>query len=155
MLQRVDRKVVVSGDADLALDAKGTQLKGRLRADEGRFDFTQSDAPALADDVDVDRGRGEAETRDTAPATRRTLALDLRADLGDSFVLRGRGLNTRLAGELRLTSPANKLAVHATSAPSTAPTPPTARSCASSARSSPSPACRRTRGSTSKPSART
>ena len=112
VLQRVDRKVVVSGEADLALDAKGTQLKGRLRADEGRFDFTQSDAPALADDVDVDRGRGEAETRDTAPATRRTLALDLRADLGDSFVLRGRGLNTRLAGELRLTSPANKLAIH-------------------------------------------
>lgn len=111
VLQRVDRKVVVSGDADLALDAQGTQLKGRLRADEGRFDFTQSDAPALADDVDVDRGRGEASARDNASTSRRTLALDLRADLGDSFVLRGRGLNTRLAGELRLTSPANKLAI--------------------------------------------
>lgn len=111
-LQRVDRKLVVSGEADLVLDAQRTQLKGRVRADEGRFDFTQSDAPALADDVDVDRGRGDNRSRETANASRRTTTLDLRADLGDAFVLRGRGLNTRLAGELRLTSPANRLAIH-------------------------------------------
>ncbi|MEY4908082.1 MAG: hypothetical protein RL260_1800 [Pseudomonadota bacterium] len=111
-LQRVDRKVVVSGEADLVLDAQSTQLKGRVRADEGRFDFTQSDAPGLADDVEVDRGRGEARTRDTSATSRRTTTLDLRADLGDAFVLRGRGLNTRLAGELRLSSPANRLAIH-------------------------------------------
>lgn len=112
VLQRVDRRLVVSGEADLALDAASTRLQGRVRADEGRFDFTQSDAPGLADDVDVDRGRGEARPRDTATASRRTTTLDLRADLGDAFVLRGRGLNTRLAGELRLTSPANRLAIH-------------------------------------------
>ncbi|WP_338414289.1 translocation/assembly module TamB domain-containing protein [uncultured Sphaerotilus sp.] len=111
-LQRVDRKVVVSGDADLVLDAQSTQLKGRVRADEGRFDFTQSDAPALADDVDVDRGTGEPRTRETGTASRRTTTLDLRVDLGDAFMLRGRGLNTRLAGELRLTSPGNRLAIH-------------------------------------------
>jgi translocation and assembly module TamB len=111
-LQRVDRKLVVSGEADLVLDAQRTQLKGRVRADEGRFDFTQSDAPALADDVEVDRGRGDSRSRETASASRRTTTLDLRADLGDAFVLRGRGLNTRLAGELRLTSPANRLAIH-------------------------------------------
>ncbi|WP_310463411.1 translocation/assembly module TamB domain-containing protein [Sphaerotilus sp.] len=111
-LQRVDRKVVVSGEADLGLDAQSTQLKGRVRADEGRFDFTQSDAPGLADDVEVDRGRGDARARDTATTSRRTTTLDLRVDLGDAFVLRGRGLNTRLAGELRLTSPANRLAIH-------------------------------------------
>lgn len=111
-LQRVDRKLVVSGEADLALDAQSTQLKGRVRADEGRFDFTQSDAPGLADDVEVDRGRGDSRSRETTTASRRTTTLDLRADLGDAFVLRGRGLNTRLAGELRLTSPANRLAIH-------------------------------------------
>jgi len=111
-LQRVDRKLVISGESDLVLDAQSTQLQGRLRADEGRFDFTQSDAPALADDVDVDRGTGEPRTRETGPASRRTTTLDLRADLGDAFVLRGRGLNTRLAGELRLTSPGNRLAIH-------------------------------------------
>jgi translocation and assembly module TamB len=111
-LQRVDRKVVVSGEADLVLDAQSTQLKGRLRADEGRIDFTQGDAPGLADDVVVDRGRGDTRPRDTTPTSRRNTVLDLRADLGDAFVLRGRGLNTRLAGELRLTSPANRLALH-------------------------------------------
>ena len=111
-LQRVDRKLVVSGEADLVLDGQSTQLKGRVRADEGRFDFSQGDAPALADDVDVDRGRGDGRSRETASASRRTTTLDLRADLGDAFVLRGRGLNTRLAGELRLTSPASRLAIH-------------------------------------------
>jgi translocation and assembly module TamB len=111
-LQRVDRKVVVSGEADLVLDGQSTQLQGRVRADEGRFDFTQSDAPALADDVDVDRGTGEPRTRETGTASRRTTTLDLRVDLGDAFMLRGRGLNTRLAGELRLTSPGNRLAIH-------------------------------------------
>ncbi|MEX8494510.1 translocation/assembly module TamB domain-containing protein [Sphaerotilus sp.] len=111
VLQRVDRKVVVSGESDLVLDGQSTQLKGRVHADEGRFDFTQSDAPALADDVDVDRGSGESRTRETGLASRRTTTLDLRADLGDAFMLRGRGLNTRLAGELRLTSPSNRLAI--------------------------------------------
>lgn len=112
-LQRVDRKVVVSGTADLALDARRTRLTGRLRADEGRFDFTQGDAPGLADDVDVDRGRAGATAREpSANGSGRTTELDLRADLGDAFVLRGRGLNTRLAGELRLTSPAGRLALH-------------------------------------------
>jgi translocation and assembly module TamB len=112
-LQRVDRKVVISGSADLALDARRTRLTGRLRADEGRFDFTQADAPGLADDVDVDRGRPGAPAREPAASGNgRTTELGLRADLGDAFVLRGRGLSTRLAGELRLTSPAGRLAIH-------------------------------------------
>lgn len=113
VLQRVDRRVVASGEADLRLDGRATRLTGRVRADEGRFDFSQGEAPGLADDVDVDRGRGEARVREAA-GSGRTVALDLRADLGDRFVLRGRGLQTRLAGELRLTSPASRLAVHGT-----------------------------------------
>ncbi len=112
-LQRVDRRVVASGEADLTFDALSTTLKGRVQADEGRFDFTQSDAPSLADDVRVVRAETEALQREraAAPRSRRTVTLDLRTDLGPAFVLKGRGLNTRLAGELRLTSPNNKLAV--------------------------------------------
>ena len=112
-LQRVDRRVVASGEADLTFDALSTTLKGRVQADEGRFDFTQSDAPSLADDVRVVRAETEALQREraAAPRSRRTVTLDLRTDLGPAFVLKGRGLNTRLAGELRLTSPNNRLAV--------------------------------------------
>lgn len=115
-LQRVDRRVVASGEADLTLDARSTVLRGRLRADEGRFDFTQSDAPSLADDVDVSRGEVNTEDRErvVTPRSRRTNTLDLRVELGPAFLLKGRGLSTRLAGDLRLSSPGNRLAVQGT-----------------------------------------
>ena len=113
-LQRVDRRVVASGTARLQLDATSTLLTGQVRADEGRFDFSQSDAPGLADDVDVQRPEDAAARERAAAAARsqRRTVLDLRADLGPAFTLKGRGLATRLAGELRLTSPANKLAIN-------------------------------------------
>ncbi|MDP4302065.1 translocation/assembly module TamB domain-containing protein [Leptothrix discophora] len=110
-LQRVDRRLVVSGDAQLRLDARSTVLTGSLKADEGRIDFSNDDAPSLADDVDVQRpeeaaARAAAQTRDP-----RINQVDLRMDLGPSFMLKGRGLNTRLAGDLRLSSPGNKFAL--------------------------------------------
>jgi translocation and assembly module TamB len=113
-LQRVDRRVVASGQAQLQIDRNSTRLTGRIVADEGLIDFSQGGAPSLADDVDVQRqtspGRQDATGSDPE-RPRRTLALDLRADLGKQFRLRGRGLTTRLAGELHITSPNNKLAV--------------------------------------------
>jgi len=48
-----------------------------------------------------------------APAERR-VALDLRVDMGEQLRVRGHGLDTGLRGELRLTSPAGKLAVDGT-----------------------------------------
>ncbi len=113
-LQRVDRRVVASGSARLLLDATSTMLTGSVRADEGRIDFSQSDAPGLADDVDVQRPEDAAARERAAAAARsqRRTVLDLRADLGPAFTLKGRGLATRLAGELRLTSPGNKLAIN-------------------------------------------
>ncbi|RZS52265.1 translocation/assembly module TamB domain-containing protein [Sphaerotilus mobilis] len=110
-LQRVDRRLVVSGDALLKLDARSTALTGSLRADEGRIDFSNEDAPSLAEDVDVQRpeeaaARAAAQQRDP-----RLNQIDLKLDLGPSFMLKGRGLNTRLSGDLRLTSPGNKQAL--------------------------------------------
>lgn len=117
-LQRVDRRIVVSGTADLVGEPRSMALNGRLRIDQGRIDISQSDAPSLDDDVAVRRGpeddaaaaNGTRARRDTE----RRIALDVQIDLGDALVLRGRGVDTRLAGELRITSPANKLAMHGT-----------------------------------------
>lgn len=114
--QRVDRRIVASGQAELTVDARSTALKGRLVIDEGRFDFTQRDAPSLADDVSVERHGSDAATTER-PATaargpQRSTVLDLRVGLGQQLHLAGRGLATRLTGELRLTTPANKLAIH-------------------------------------------
>lgn len=108
-LQRVDRRVVASGDAELLIDATRLRLTGALKADEGRIDFTRSDAPGLSDDVEVLRpSQGESQIQSQRKGTQRALQLDLRADLGPQFQLVGRGLNTRLTGELRLTSPNSK-----------------------------------------------
>ncbi|HNG80397.1 MAG TPA: translocation/assembly module TamB domain-containing protein, partial [Burkholderiaceae bacterium] len=114
-LQRVDRRIVASGQADLQVDARSSLLRGRLAIDEGRFDFTQRDAPALADDVKVGRALPEAAQAPPPNAARgpqRSQLFDLRIDLGQKLSIAGRGLATRLTGELRLTSPGGKIAVH-------------------------------------------
>lgn len=108
-LQRIDRRVVLSGQADLLVDASRLQLNGQLQADEGRIDFSRSDAPSLSSDVEVLRpSEGDSVVQAQAKAPQRQLQLDLRASLGSQFHLVGRGLDTRLTGELRLTSPNSK-----------------------------------------------
>jgi len=115
VLQRIDRRASLSGRADLRIDPRTTRLQGAFQVDEGRFDFTQADAPSLGEDVDVDRGQGPRRARETASGTsQRATQVDLRIGLGERFLLVGRGLNTRLTGELRLSSPASRLAVNGT-----------------------------------------
>jgi translocation and assembly module TamB len=112
VLGRVDRRIVASGNAALKLDAQAIALDGRLKIDEGLVDVTQSDAPSLGDDVEVlHDGKREAATAE-APAPTRDVRLDLRVDLGDALSVRGRGIDTRLAGELAVTAPRGRLAVN-------------------------------------------
>ncbi len=128
LLGRVDRRVVVSGEAQLQLDADKVALDGTFRVDEGLIDFSRSDAPELSDDVQVVRAAGKTAPRSpdaiaTAKAASaaaekpinkraRNVALNLRVDLGNKLRLRGRGLDTGLQGDLRITSPEGKLALN-------------------------------------------
>lgn len=118
LLGRVDRRIVVSGQGRLQLDAKSLAFDGQFGVDEGLFDFTRSDAPALSGDVEVVRGKGAPVPGDAASATAsnpsREVALDLHVALGDKLRLRGRGIDTGLSGELRITSPGGRLAVNGT-----------------------------------------
>jgi translocation and assembly module TamB len=118
LLQRVDRHIVVSGTTRIDLDKYRTTIEGELRADEGRIDFSQGDAPGLSDDVttgvtDQPNPKTEGEPS-TSTANARTTVLDLKLDMGEAFALRGRGLNTRLIGAVALTNPGGKLAVNGT-----------------------------------------
>lgn len=107
VLSRVDRRVVASGNARLDLDDQGLKLTGKLRADEGLFDFTQADAPTLADDVTVVRSSRNAGPQSPAapPASKavRNSTVDLALDFGRDFKVRGRGLSTTLRGQLQIT----------------------------------------------------
>ena len=121
VLGRVDRRVVASGSAALGFDADAVALDGRFAVDEGLIDIGRADAPKLSDDVEVLRPGNAAAPEESEPAPapqrrRRDVKLDLRVELGERLRLRGRGLDGRLAGELRLTTvpPRSRLAVAGT-----------------------------------------
>ncbi|RZL35876.1 MAG: DUF490 domain-containing protein, partial [Rubrivivax sp.] len=103
VLSRVDRRIVASGDAQLDLDDKGLALAGKLRVDEGLFDFTRGDAPTLGDDVTVVRSSRQAgPAAPPAPKAARNSAVNVSLDFGRDFKVRGRGLSTTLRGQLQI-----------------------------------------------------
>lgn len=123
LLGRVDRRIVVSGDAALALQGKDIDLDGRFRVDEGLVDVAQSDAPALDRDVVVIRRSGVTqggtpppEPPPVPPAQNplRNAKVALQVDLGNALRLRGKGLDTLLRGELRVSTPGGNLAIDGT-----------------------------------------
>lgn len=116
LLSRIDRRLIASGQATLALAPKQLSLHGRFGVDEGLFDVSRGEAPSLDDDVTV-RREDEPPVRAAAaaapdPARRIDVQLDLA--LGDRLRLRGYGLDTRLTGALRITAPGGRLAVNGT-----------------------------------------
>jgi translocation and assembly module TamB len=116
VLGRVDRLVIASGQAELSLQAEQARLEGRFTIDEGLFDISRADAPTLDSDVTV-RREGDAVLRAAeaaAPRPARNFVLGLDIDMGQQLRLRGRGLDTLLRGQLRLTAPAGRLAIHGT-----------------------------------------
>jgi translocation and assembly module TamB len=92
------RFLAISGEGRAELDGPNTVMTGNFTADAGWFGIPASAPPSLSDDVVVIRGP------ETAPATRGAgrIRLDLRVDLGEHLYFVGRGLDTRLAGALRL-----------------------------------------------------
>jgi len=116
VLGRIDRRLVMSGDAEFLLDPSQLKLDGRLLVDSGLFDTSRADAPSLDEDVVVQR-KGSAppvakEATTDAPARRTDVRVMV--DLGQKLQLRSHGLDTRLAGQLQVTAPAGKLAVNGT-----------------------------------------
>jgi translocation and assembly module TamB len=116
VLGRVDRQLIASGEAAATMEGERIQLDGKFRIDEGLFDLSRSDAPSLDDDVTIRRADAPEETRTTAedPPVRRNFALGIDLDLGDKLRVRGRGLDTGLRGQLRLSTPGGRLAVNGT-----------------------------------------
>ncbi|HEX2012700.1 MAG TPA: translocation/assembly module TamB domain-containing protein, partial [Roseateles sp.] len=105
-LGRVDRRVVASGQANLKLAERSLKLDGRVAVDEGLFDFSRGDAPTLDSDVQVLRAvdpqapAGAPLARPKGPEPK--VDVQVAIDLGRQLRVRGRGVDTRLRGELRL-----------------------------------------------------
>ena len=116
LLGRVDRRIVASGDATLQLDPHSLQLDGRFTVDQGMIDFSRGNAPTLGNDVVVLREPANTPVADATARgpTVRDVKMNLVLNLGPALRLRGRGLDTRLQGELLITAPDGRLAINGT-----------------------------------------
>lgn len=100
LLQRVDRRVVASGSAQIHAQAQLLDLKGRFVINEGLFDFSRGDAPQLDSDVQV--VRQNAQPRAEINGKPLQVKLDVDVELGRRLQLRGYGIDTRIRGALHL-----------------------------------------------------
>jgi translocation and assembly module TamB len=98
VLARPDRTLVISGQSTLVRDGRRFQLDGKFRADRANIELASQDTPTMSSDV-VILGRGAAPVKDSKSIP---LSVDVEADLGDAFTLKGKGLDAQLAGAVRI-----------------------------------------------------
>jgi translocation and assembly module TamB len=101
--QRPDLLLVATGSGNLAGNEERIALRGEARVDRGRVELRDEAAPALGSDVVV---KGQ-KTRAALPEPVLRPAVDFGVDLGRDFHVKGRGLDARVEGRLRLVSPGN------------------------------------------------
>jgi len=95
LLQRVDRWLVLSGQARIDTSWQRMAVVGQLNVDAGYIHEPESAPPRLSDDVVV---IGEEET----PRRGMELHVDIKVALGENLYLVARGLDTRLEGQLQV-----------------------------------------------------
>lgn len=106
---RADRRLVVSGKVTAQLADARLQIRGNIKADQALFTLPEDTTPQLGSDVVVrlstaDQARKAAAQKPKTSTVRITPDVALTLDLGPDFQVRGRGLITRLAGNLELHS---------------------------------------------------
>ncbi|HWU98431.1 MAG TPA: translocation/assembly module TamB domain-containing protein [Oxalicibacterium sp.] len=95
LIDRSDRKLVVSGSSVIGWRNGQAKANGMFTADSGYFDIGSTDTPQLSDDVVI-------VGRNAKQGTKTVIALDLKLNLGKGIHLQGRGLDAMLAGEINL-----------------------------------------------------
>ena len=100
VLSRPDRTLAVTGQATLVRDQKHFRLDGKVKADRARIELGSENSPTISDDVVV-LGRGKPPGK-AAAVQSMPLNVDLEADLGKDFHLKGKGLDADLSGIVHL-----------------------------------------------------
>ena len=96
-LSRPDRTLVLSGQSTLVRDRKRFSLDGKFKAERALIEMGAQDTPTQSADVVV---LGKPGAKAAAPSL--PLNIDLEADLGDAFYLRGKGIDAQLAGSVHI-----------------------------------------------------
>lgn len=105
---RSDRQLVVSGPVSARMDRSGTSVTGELHVDRARIQIPDETPPRLGEDVVVRNAAGVAATeeerkqRPPPSGGGRAVKLGVSIDLGSDFRVTGRGVDTRLAGQVRV-----------------------------------------------------
>ncbi len=98
VLARPDRVLVVSGQGTLTRDQKHFLLEGKFKAERASILLAAQGTPTQSADVVV-LGKGGAKT---ARPPSLPLNIDVEADLGNAFYLKGKGIDAQLAGSVHL-----------------------------------------------------
>ncbi|WP_394779265.1 translocation/assembly module TamB domain-containing protein [Undibacterium sp.] len=104
LLQRSDRWIVVSGQVGVTEKDKIWTLNGKLFADGAFFRVPKLPPPSLSSDVVVIRKEDKNKAAQDSEDAKKGLKtrVDVTLDMGSRFVFVGRGLDTTLAGSIRL-----------------------------------------------------
>ncbi len=98
VMQRADRFIAGSGTVNIEASPTRLQIEGNLTADVGWISLEgASDLPSLSSDVVIVRAGDASERSPALP-----LRLNLSVNLGESFYLRGMGLDTGLRGSINV-----------------------------------------------------
>jgi translocation and assembly module TamB len=100
--QTPNRFVALSGEARLDATREGVLAAANLKADAGWIGALESAPPSVSDDVVVVRAAAPQEKPQAGIAGER-VSVDAHFDLGDALYFQGRGLDTRLAGNIHVT----------------------------------------------------
>jgi translocation and assembly module TamB len=116
-LQRVDRRLVLSGEGETTLRDWQMLVRGQFGVDEGFIDISRGSAATLGDDVTVINRPGEAAAnrapaKDANGPKQLVLDTELAVKLGDRLRLSGHGLSGALKGQVVVSTPRNKPAIH-------------------------------------------
>lgn len=95
LIDRSDRKLVVSGSSVVGWRDGQAKANGMFTVDSGYLDIGSTDTPQLSDDVVI-------VGRNAKQGTKTVIALDLKLNLGKGIHLQGRGLDAMLGGEINL-----------------------------------------------------
>lgn len=95
--QNPEQWVVLSGNGRVDWRNGGLGMAAKLAVDAGYWQLARLGTPQLSDDVVI-----KSAATNAPPPVRPRLALDVETDLGRHFHFRGAGLQSRLAGSVRL-----------------------------------------------------
>jgi len=95
LIDRSDRKLVISGSSVVGWREGQAKANGKFTVDSGMVDIGSSEVPQLSDDVII---VGQTDKQ----GTKTVIALDVTIDLGKGIKLTGRGLDGIVVGDIRL-----------------------------------------------------